>query len=110
MNRLLIACILSVFLLWGSIWSISTVENTVSDIIAHIENDQLDAAYTKWNDAATRFGALLLHNELDEIDFLFNRLQATDPTSPLFAPQKAELITQLQHLPDAEKPSLKNLF
>lgn len=110
MNRLLIACVLSVLLVWGSIWSVYTVEDTVSDIITQIENGQLDAAYTKWCTAETRFGTLLLHDELDKTDLLFNRLQATDPASPLFAPQQAELITQLEHLPDAEKPNLKNLF
>lgn len=110
MNRLLIACVLSVVLLWGSIWSIRTVENTVSDIITQVENGQLEAAYNEWSAAEARFGALLLHHELDEIDLQFNRLQATDPASPLFAPQKAELITQLRHLPESEKPNFKNLL
>ncbi|MDO4270126.1 MAG: DUF4363 family protein [Eubacteriales bacterium] len=112
MRRLWIAIALFALLIWGSVWSSRTVETTVDEIIAEIEAGRLEAAHEKWSAAETRFGALLLHEEIDEADRLFERVRTAKAAGEQgdYALDRAELLIQLRHLPDLEKPSLKNLF
>ena len=65
MRRLLIAFVVLALLLWGSLWSSSTVERTVNEVVAALEADELEQAYALWMRAQSKFGALLLHDELD---------------------------------------------
>lgn len=112
MRRLLIAVALFVLLIWGSFWSSRTVSDTVDEIIADIENGAFEQAHQRWSSAQTKFGALLLHDEIDEADRLFERVltaHAAGEESDLPL-DRAELLAQLRHLPDLERPSLKNLF
>lgn len=112
MQRLVIALVIFAALIWGSFWSSNTVKTTVSDMIQHIESDQIDAAYKKWNSAQSLLGSLLLHDELDSISRLFERVYTAQKIDAQddYLLDRAELITQLQHLPQLENPSLKNLL
>ncbi len=112
MNRLITALVLCVLLVWGCIWSYSTVDQTVNDITADIEAGDLESAYAKWTDAETRFGVLLIHDELDKAELLFARVMSAKEAGETeeLASEQAELLAQLRSLPELETPSLKNIF
>lgn len=112
MQRLLIALAIFAALIWGSFWSSSIVQAKVSDIVENIESEQIDAAYDKWNAAQPLLGSLILHDELDNTSRLFERVSAAKKISAQddYLLDRAELIAQLQHLPQLEKLSLKNLL
>ncbi len=112
MRRLLIALAITAALIVGSFWSFFTVDKTVDEITRNINAEKIDAAYSVWHNAETRFGALLLHEELDKVEHLFSRVLASIAAGETqnISAEKAELLTQLKSLPDLQKPSLKNLF
>ncbi len=112
MNRLYAALALCALLIWGCIWSCSTVEQTANDITADIEAGDLDSAYAKWTEAETRFGALLIHDELDKAELLFARAKAVKETggTEKAVIEQAELLTQIKSLPEMSKPLLKNIL
>ncbi len=112
MKRLYTAIALCFLLVWGCIWSFSTVDSKVGSITKDIESGDIDSAYAKWDDAGTLLGALLLHDELDRVDRLFARVQASISTGEAAGLKSdiAELLTQLKSLPELEKPSIKNIF
>ncbi len=112
MRRFFTALAITAVLILGSFWSFYTVDKTVNEITQNIESGKIEAAYSKWHEAETRFGALLLHEELDNVERLFSRIKASVASGETqnISAEKAELITQLKSLPELEKPSLKNLF
>ncbi|MCI7124968.1 MAG: DUF4363 family protein [Agathobaculum sp.] len=112
MRRLLIAFVVLALLLWGSLWSSSTVERTVNEVVAALEADELEQAYALWMRAQSKFGALLLHDELDQANLLFARLRAAQAAGleDDLRVDRAELLSQLRHLPELEKPSIMNLL
>ena len=57
-------------------------------------------------------GALLLHSEIDQADRLFDRVLAAQQNglTDEFSLDRAELLAQLRHLPEVQRPTLKNLF
>ena len=89
MRRVWMALALLALLIWGSWWSLHTVERTTSDIAALIEAGELDAA-----------------------DRLFDRVLAARDAGNAedLALDRTELLSQLRHLPDLERPSLINLL
>ncbi len=112
MNRMIAALVLCALLIWGCIWSYSTVERTVSGITASIETGDLESAYAEWTDAEPRLGVLLLHDELDKAELLFARVMAAKEAGKTdeLASGQAELLAQLKSLPELEMPSIKNIF
>ncbi len=112
MRRLFAALAITAVLILGSFWSFHTVDKTVNEITQNIESGKIDEAYSTWHNAETRFGALLLHEELDKVEHLFSRVLASIASGETqnISAEKAELLTQLKSLPELQKPSLKNLF
>ena len=111
MKRLLAAAVLCAVLILGSVWSVNAVQKTTQAVALDVENGRLTEARETWDSTQTLLGALLLHEELDQADRLFDRvLAAQDSGSMDTALDRAELLAQLRHLPELQKPSLKNLF
>ena len=72
---------------------------------------ELDRARAIWEEAQPLLGALLPHEEIDETGLLFERLAAAhDGTDDENLLDRAELLAQLRHLPEVQRPTLKNLF
>ncbi|WP_373163503.1 DUF4363 family protein [Agathobaculum sp. Marseille-P7918] len=112
MRRLCIALLLLVLLIWGSWWSLHTVERVTGSIIREIEAGELDKAHQHWDSAQLLLGSLLLHDEIDQADRLFDRVLAAheSESSEDFLLDCTELLAQLNHLPELERPSLINLL
>lgn len=110
MKRLLAAAVLCAVLILGSVWSVNAVQKTTQAVALDMENGRLTEARETWDSAQTMLGALLLHEELDQADRLFDRVLAAQDSGTDTALDRAELLAQLRHLPELQKPSLKNLF
>lgn len=112
MKRLLTAAVLCTVLILGSVWSIKAVDNTAQAVALDVENDRLNEAWETWDAAQTLLGALLLHSEIDQADRLFDRVLAAQQNglTDEFSLDRAELLAQLRHLPEVQRPTLKNLF
>ena len=112
MKRLIAAAVLCAALVLGSVWSGCAVQR-VSDAVLHeMENGRFDEAHRTWKAAQTLLGALLLHEEIEQADRLFDRVLAAQEaglTAELTLDQ-TELRAQLKHLPELQKPSLKNIL
>ena len=74
--------------------------------------NRLNEARETWDAAQTLLGALLLHSEIDQADRLFDRVLAAQQNglTDEFSLDRAELLAQLRHLPEVQRPTLKNLF
>lgn len=112
MKRFVIALVILVALVCGSFWSSNTVQTTIDDLIEQIEDDQIEAAYKDWDAAQPLLGSLLLHGDLDSASSLFERVFIAQKIGAAddYALDRAELIAQLQHLPQQALPSVKNLL
>ena len=112
MKRLLTAAVLCTVLILGSVWSVRVVDNTAQAVALDVENDRLNEARETWDAAQTLLGALLLHSEIDQADRLFDRVLAAQQNglTDEFSLDRAELLAQLRHLPEVQRPTLKNLF
>ena len=110
MKRLLAAAVLCAVLILGSVWSVNAVQKTTQAVALDVENGRLTEARETWDSTQTLLGALLLHEELDQADRLFDRVLAAQDSGTDTALDRAELLAQLRHLPELQKPSLKNLF
>ncbi|MFR8736898.1 MAG: DUF4363 family protein [Butyricicoccus sp.] len=112
MKRLLTAAVLCTVLILGSVWSIKAVDNTAQAVALDVENDRLNEARETWDAAQTLLGALLLHSEIDQADQLFDRVLVAQQNglTDEFSLDRAELLAQLRHLPEVQRPTLKNLF
>lgn len=110
MKRLLAAAVLCAVLILGSVCNVNAVQKTTQAVALDVENGRLTEARETWDSAQTMLGALLLHEELDQADRLFDRVLAAQDSGTDTALDRAELLAQLRHLPELQKPSLKNLF
>lgn len=112
MKRLLTAAVLCTVLILGSVWSIKAVDNTAQTVALDVENDRLNEAQETWDAAQTLLGALLLHSEIDQADRLFDRVLAAQQNglTDEFSLDRAELLAQLRHLPEVQRPTLKICF
>lgn len=112
MQRFIIALFLCAVLVSGSVWSLRVVEYTTEEIAQTIEAGQLQQAYAQWKDAQLLLGSLLLHDEIDQVERLFQRVLTAEyiESTTDYRIDCSELLTQLHHLPDLQRPSLKNLF
>lgn len=91
----------------------------ISNIYTDINKDdfssaqkQVDKLYKHWSDYSPALSSLCRHNEIDDIERLFQRAtQAVineDKNEALI--QFKELNMMLSHLPEMERPSLSNLL
>lgn len=112
MRRLMIALALLVLIIWGSWWSLHAVEQITDSVIQDIQSGHLEQAHDRWDDAQLLLGSLLLHDEIDQANRLFDRVLAAyqDGDSDDFRLDCIELVAQLRHLPELERPSLINLL
>lgn len=112
MKRLLTAAVLCTVLILGSVWSVKAVDNTAQAVALDVESDRLNEARETWDAAQTLLGALLLHSEIDQADRLFDRVLAAQQNglTDEFSLDRTELLAQLRHLPEVQRPTLKNLF
>ena len=112
MKRLLTAAVLCAVLILGSVWSVRAVDKTAQAVALDVENDRLTQARETWDAAQTMLGSLLLHDEIEQADRLFDRVLSAQQNglTDEFALDRAELLAQLRHLPDLQRPTLKNLF
>ena len=112
MQRFIVALFLCAALVSGSVWSLWVVEYTTEEIAQTIESGQLQQAYAQWKDAQLLLGSLLLHDEIDQAERLFQRVLTAEyiESTTDYRIDCSELLTQLHHLPDLQRPSLKNLF
>ena len=106
MKRLLTAAVLCTVLILGSVWSVKAVDNTAQTVALDVENDRLNEARETWDAAQT------LLSEIDQADRLFDRVLAAQQNglTDEFSLDRAELLAQLRHLPEVQRPTLKNLF
>lgn len=112
MRRPLIALLLLAALLAGCVWSDRSLERAVRDIEQAVRQDDLAGAQQLWSEAQPLLGALLMHEELDQTDRLFARaMQAREIGEDSdFSIERAELLSQLSHLPELDEASIKNVF
>lgn len=112
MRRLCIALLLLALLIWGSWWSLHAVEQVTGSIVREIQAGDLDRAHQRWDSAQLLLGSLLLHDEIDQADRLFDRVLASHEAGNTedFLLDRTELLAQLNHLPDLERPSFINLL
>ena len=76
MQRVVVSLVLCVLLVWGSVWSLRTVERAAGAVADEIEAGRLTQAHQIWEDCQTLLGSLLLHEEIDQADRLFDRVLA----------------------------------
>lgn len=112
MQRILIALFLCGALAFGSVWSERAVDDALGAVETDIEADAVEQAHQKWEQAQTLLGSLLLHTEVDQADRLFDRVLAAKAAGSEvdFQLERAELLAQIAHLRDLQRPTVRNLL
>ena len=110
MKRLIAAAVLCAALILGSVWSGCAVQRVSDTVVREVEDSRLDEAQRTWKSAQTLLGALLLHEEIEQADRLFDRVLAAQHSGSAEQADRAELLAQLRHLPELQKPSLKKIL
>ena len=126
MNRIITAAVLLVALAAGCFGAYRYVDRTAAqldamagEVFQQIEAGSFDAArnqmnegYAVWSGKRRPLSALVRHNELDDIDRLYQRPQQAldneDRDESIL--QLRELRAILRHLPEMETPSYSNIF
>lgn len=126
MKRVIIAVLLLAGLLFFCIWAFQYLDHETAQLahmVAETEQavtkqdfqaatDYIDTAYVYWDNLAGIFGALVRHNELDDIETLFVgakcAIENQDAQESLM--QLSKLRSMLRHLPEMETPSFQNIF
>lgn len=126
MRRLWIAILMlaSIVLLcvFGYSWLSSTTQQ-ISNHIAqadtlllvenpHAAREELHEAYRMWRAKQAMLGSIVRHDELDDIENLFQRaMQSMDDAQICeYRLQARELRGLLAHLPEMEQPIVQNIF
>nr|WP_297171204.1 DUF4363 family protein [uncultured Agathobaculum sp.] len=112
MQRIIFSLILCAALALGSVWSENAVDSAIGAIVTDIERGQFAQAHARWEDSQTLLGSLLLHTEVDQADRLFDRVltAAANGRTDDLRLDCAELLAQLHHLPELQRPTLRNLL
>lgn len=126
MKRIITAAVLLIVLSFGCFGAYRYVDHTTAkldtiagEVFDQLKADNFDAArskmnegYAAWHRLRRPLSALVRHNELDDIDRLYQRTQQAldneDRDESLL--QLRELRAMLRHLPEMETPSYSNLF
>lgn len=126
MKRLIVAIILMVVLIAGCFWGYSqldTVTQEVADGVAVADQlladtqpeearSALQNAYELWRLRQAMLGAVVRHDELDDIENLFQRAMQSleDEDTAEYRLQSRELRSMLLHVPEMELPTIQNIF
>lgn len=126
MKRLCIAIALLAGMIWGCFLSYQTLDRTTAELAGQVAKTDallssgaweeayaaLQESYYSWERRQPLLGALVRHNELDDIENLFLRaMQAMDNADENeYRLQSRELQGMLLHLPEMEQPVTQNIF
>lgn len=126
MKRFIIAIILVVIVIWGCFTTYNYLKNTVEELSSEIfkadqlvQNGDMEAcakavyeSYKNWKDREQLIGAIVRHQEMDDIESLYIRAlqSANNKDKNEYLINSKELQGLLLHLKDMEKPVMKNLF
>lgn len=126
MRRLIIAIVLMTLLIvscfagYAALDSLSTEAArrvSVADTLVSAEdfpgaNTALRDAYTFWRSKQPMLGAVVRHNELDDIENLFQRaMQSLEDRQVIeYRLHARELQSMLLHVPEMERPTIQNVF
>lgn len=126
MKRVVTAVLLLFVVLTFCIWAYSFLDSRTTALaqsVSEAENairaddfngaaERMARSYENWDRLAGPFGALVRHNELDEIENLYVRARQAvtnhDANEALL--QTGELRAMLLHLTEMEQPSFQNIF
>lgn len=126
MKRVIIACIILTLLITSCFLSYNYVDKTTNGLSEHLqkaakavsENDfslageQMQKVYNHWSESSSKLSSLCRHNEIDDIERLFQRANQAvlneDKNDSLV--QIKELNMMLLHLPEMETPCLSNIL
>lgn len=126
MRRLLIAILLLCLMITGCFVSYNRLDLLTQELAGHVlevdalvqmENHAeadaiLQETYHLWSRNQSMLGALVRHNELDDVENLFLRaMQAMESRDDNeYFLQSRELYGMLLHIPEMELPTVQNIF
>lgn len=126
MKRMIVAVILLLVLVGGCFWGYQKLDLLSQEVSNHVAQADalLDAkdrdtayadlleAYQLWRSRQPLLGALVRHDELDEIENLFLRAVQSmhDGEWSAYRLHSRELQGMLAHIPEMERPSIQNIF
>lgn len=126
MKRVIIACALLFFLVASCFLSYSYITAKTHQLSDHLDNAskavnindfetaqaQMKKVYNHWSESSSQLSSLCRHNEIDDIERLFQRANQAvlneDKNDALS--QIRELNMMLLHLPEMETPCLSNIL
>ncbi len=126
MKRVWIAIFLIVGMIWGCIASQHYLDKITIQLADQIyradqlaQEDDMEGgaqlvydSYREWKSHENTIGAIIRHQEMDEIERLYLRAlqNANNKDKNEYIVESKELQGLLLHLADMEKPKIKNLF
>ena len=126
MKRVIAACFILSFLVTACFLSYNYIDKTTNGLSEHLQNaskavsvydfssahEQMEKIYNHWSKNSSRLSSLCRHNEIDDIERLFQRANQAvlnkDKNDSLV--QIKELNMMLLHLPEMETPCLSNIL
>ncbi len=126
MKRVIIACVLSILLIASCFISYNYIDKTTNGLSEHLQkaakavdihdfstaHKQMEKVYNHWCESSSLLSSLCRHNEIDDIERLFQRANQAvlneDKNDSLI--QIKELNMMLLHLPEMETPCLSNIL
>lgn len=126
MKRLIVAVILLLALLFSCFAGYTGLDQVTEDLANRVTKADslllasgessaqtaLEEAYRLWRSRQKLLGALVRHNELDDIENLFQRAMQSLDDGELheYRLHSRELQGMLRHIPEMEQPSIQNIF
>lgn len=126
MKRLTVAILIIAVLVFSCLFSYSGLSKLTQEVAenvsmadtalrnqgAQVATHKLEQAYSLWHTRQSTLGALVRHNELDDIENLFHRaLQSlADNELSEYRMHSRELQAMLKHIPEMELPTIQNIF
>lgn len=126
MKRLIVSICLLTALVIGCFWSYGSLNRMTQSLADQVaaadklleagdENGSyaaLQESYQLWRQRQQSLGALVRHNELDEIENLFLRAMQSLDDDELneYRLHSRELQGMLRHIPEMELPTIQNIF
>ena len=126
LKRVIIACVLSILLIASCFISYNYIDKTTNGLSEHLQkaakavdihdfstaHKQMEKVYNHWSESSSLLSSLCRHNEIDDIERLFQRANQAvlneDKNDSLI--QIKELNMMLLHLPEMETPCLSNIL
>lgn len=126
MKRLIIAILLLTAIVGGCIYNFYYLGKTVDELAVFIVQADaaaqsgdfktagklLEKSFSTWKEKENPLGALIRHQEMDDIHNLYIRTikSAAFGDAPEYFMQSGELVSMLRHLVEIETPTVKNIF